>query len=224
MSIIKTIDLWTEQIINHQDVISGAFVDGFENDNIPFNSYKVIKNCNCIITTDKKDLNICNKHNAIIFYRDNKPVRLLVMNKQTNVDKCINDALNQLFNKNKLGEIYKLYNIKRTDYNLNQKAIINGCDFKKEIDVGSCDRPSLLEKLLEGSYTENNTNYGKRTNDLNYTFITNINIKYELVINDECFIIQHHCAFINKEKTRIIILQDDSFLNINEIINKFSNK
>ena len=52
LNIIKTIDLWTEQIQNHQDVICGAFVDGFKNKNIPFDSYKVIKNCNCIITTN----------------------------------------------------------------------------------------------------------------------------------------------------------------------------
>ena len=54
LNIIKTIDLWTEQIQNHQDVICGAFIDGFKNKNIPFDSYKVIKNCNCncIITTN----------------------------------------------------------------------------------------------------------------------------------------------------------------------------
>ena len=100
--------------------------------------------------------------------------------------------MNQLFNGHKLKDIYELYNIKRTNYNLNEKAIINECNFKKEIDVGSCDRPSLLNTMLEGGYTENDTNYGKKRNALNYSFITNINIQYKLVINDECFIIQHH--------------------------------
>lgn len=46
---IKTIDLWTEQFKNHYECFNGAFVDGFENNNIPFDRYKIVKNCNCII-------------------------------------------------------------------------------------------------------------------------------------------------------------------------------
>ena len=42
MNIIRTIDLWTEQNPNHIECFSGAFVDGFENGNIPFNSYKIL--------------------------------------------------------------------------------------------------------------------------------------------------------------------------------------
>lgn len=43
MNIIRTIDLWTEQNPNHIECFSGAFVDGFENGNITFNSYKMLK-------------------------------------------------------------------------------------------------------------------------------------------------------------------------------------
>ena len=46
---IKTIDLETEQFKNHYECFNGAFVDGFENNNIPFDRYKIVKNCNCII-------------------------------------------------------------------------------------------------------------------------------------------------------------------------------
>ncbi len=46
---IKTIDLGTEQFKNHYECFNGAFVDGFENNNIPFDRYKIVKNCNCII-------------------------------------------------------------------------------------------------------------------------------------------------------------------------------
>ena len=70
MNIIRTIDLWTEQNPNHIECFSGAFVDGFENENVPFNSYKIVRNCNCIITSNQDNLNISNKHNAIIFYKD----------------------------------------------------------------------------------------------------------------------------------------------------------
>ena len=68
---------------------SGAFVDGFENGNIPFNSYKILRNCNCIITSNQDNLNISNKQNSIIFYKDDVPVRLMVINKETDIDKCI---------------------------------------------------------------------------------------------------------------------------------------
>ena len=223
MNIIKTIDLWTERIENHQDVISGAFVDGLEEEGVPFDSYKVVKNCNCIITTDNHNLNISNKHNAIIFYKDNTPVRLVVMNKRTDVDNCIYEALNQPFNEHVLSDIYESYHIKRMDENLNQQSIINKCDYTKEIDVGSCDRPSLLDSMLEGSYTQSDTNYGKSNSDCNYIFVPNINIKYDLSIDNEHFIIQHHCAFINENMTRVIPLQDDSLLNIEEINSQFTN-
>lgn len=221
MNIIKTIDLWTERIENHQDVISGAFIDGFEEESIPFNYYKVVKNCNCLITTDKQDLNISNKHNAIVFYKDTRPVRLVVMNKGTDVDKCIDVALNQLFNNKVLKNMYESYGIKRIDEDLKQKPLINGSDYEKEIDVGSCDRPSLLDSMLEGSYTQSDTNYGKSNSNCNYKFVPNTNIKYELIIGDEHFIIQHHCAFINENMTRIIPLQDKSLLNIEKISSQF---
>ncbi len=66
---IKTIDLWTEQYKNHYECFNGAFVDGFENENIPFDRYKIVKNCNCIIKVSNKNVNISNKHNSIIFYK-----------------------------------------------------------------------------------------------------------------------------------------------------------
>ena len=46
---IKTIDLESDQFKNHYECFNGAFVDGFENNNIPFDRYKIVKNCNCII-------------------------------------------------------------------------------------------------------------------------------------------------------------------------------
>ena len=48
--IINSIDLWTEQYKNHYECFNGVFVDGFENNKKPFDEYKIVKNCNCIIT------------------------------------------------------------------------------------------------------------------------------------------------------------------------------
>ncbi len=45
MKTIKTIDLQTEQHENHYECFNEVFVDGFENNKIPFDEYKIIKNC-----------------------------------------------------------------------------------------------------------------------------------------------------------------------------------
>lgn len=211
---IKTIDLWTEQFKNHYECFNGAFVDGVEKDKIPFNRYKVIKNCNCIITTNRKDINISNKHNAIIFYDNDIPVRLIVINKDTEIENCINIALNQNFNDKKLRELYESKKVVSSIIDLKEQSIINDSDATKEIDVGSCDRWNLLYNMLKGSYTEDDTPYGNFQSD-KYEFIPNIKIKYELKTDTDNFIIEHNCAFINEIKTRIIPIQDNSRLTIN---------
>lgn len=209
MNIIKTIDLWTEQYINHYECFNGAFVDGFDNNNIPFDEYKIIKNCNCIITVSVEGINISNKHNSIVFYKDNIPVRLMVINKETEIEKCIDIALNQYFGDKKLQVLYDGNNIKSSIIDMNEQPIYNNANFMKEIDVGSCDRWNLLYNMLKGSYTESDTSYGNHQND-NYEFIPNIFIKYILNTDTERFEIEHKCAFINTLKTRIIPIQENS--------------
>ena len=196
MKIINSIDLWTEQYKNHYECFNGAFVDGFDKKINPFNKYKIIKNCNCIITTNMKDINISNKHNAIIFYDNDNPVRLMVINKDTEIENCINVALNQNFDNMKLKEKYIQENIKSSIIDMNEQAISNNKDITKEIDVGSCDRWKLLYNMLKGSYTEDNTPYGNYQSD-KYEFVPNIQIKYELKTDTEIFEIEHNCAFIN---------------------------
>lgn len=137
---IKSIDLWTEKYKNHCECFNGAFVDGFENNKIAFDEYKIIKNCNCIITVSNQDINISNKHNAIVFYKEKNPIRLMVINKNTNIEKCISIALGQYFNDSILKDLYDSIGIKSTTINTNEEAIYNGLDCTKEIDVGSCDR------------------------------------------------------------------------------------
>lgn len=214
MKIINSIDLWTEQYKNHYECFNGAFVDGFDKKIKPFNKYKIIKNCNCIITTNMEDINISNKHNAIIFYDNDNPVRLVVINRDTEIENCINVALNQNFDNMKLKDLYKQENIKSSIIDMNEQAISNNKDITKEIDVGSCDRWKLLYNMLKGSYTEDNTPYGNYQSD-KYEFVPNIQIKYELKTDTEIFEIEHNCAFINEIKTRIIPIQDNSRLTNN---------
>lgn len=214
MRIINSIDLWTEQNKNHYECFNGAFVDGFDKNIKPFNKYKIIKNCNCIITTNMEDINISNKHNAIIFYDNDNPVRLVVINKDTEIENCINVALNQNFDNMKLKDIYKQENIKSSIIDMKEQVISNNKDITKEIDVGSCDRWKLLYNMLKGSYTEDDTPYGNYQSD-KYEFVPNIQIKYELKTDTEIFEIEHNCAFINEIKTRIIPIQDNSRLTNN---------
>lgn len=217
MNIIRTIDLWTEPNPNNTECFCGAFIDGFDSGEIPFDSYKIVRNCNCIIESNQSNLNISNKHNAIVFYKDNIPVRLVVLNKETDIDKCIEVALNQSFLDKTLKDVFLVHSIKQYDINLNQVAIENNSDKSKEVDVGSCDRMSLLECMLSGSYTESDTEYGKSNSDINFKFNPNISINYKLITDTECFKIEHSCAYINENNTRIIPLQNNSSLDIESI-------
>lgn len=214
MKTYNTIDLWTEQHINHYECFNGAFVDGFENDNIAFDEYKIIKNCNCVISNNNKEFNISNKHNAIVFYKEQIPVRLMVINGKTDIEKCIDTALNQFFENSILIDLYNKLKIKSKVIDLKEKPLYNNSDEENEIDVGSCDRWNLLYNMLQGLYTETNNSYGNFSSD-KYFFIPNLKIKYELKTDKEEFIIEHNCAFINTTKTRLIPIQENSSLTKN---------
>lgn len=101
---------------------------------------KLLKNCNCIITNSCSEINISNKHHAIIFYKDKDPVRLMVINQKTDIDKCISIALNQYFDDGILQNLYDELNIQSSTIDMQEESIFNGADLTKEIDVGSCDR------------------------------------------------------------------------------------
>lgn len=131
MKTIKSIDLWTEQYENHYECFNGAFVDGFENNKIAFDEYKIIENCNCIITVSNPKINISNKHNAIVFYKDKNPVRLMVINKNTDIDKCIKIALNQYFENETLQVLYDNLQIKSSIIDMNETSIFNNANFNK---------------------------------------------------------------------------------------------
>lgn len=211
MKRIDTIDLWTEQHDNHYECFNGAFVDGFENNKIAFEEYKIVKNCNCIITVKPKDINIKNKHNAIIFYKNHIPVRLMVINQNTDIDKCIDTALNQYFEDTILKDLYEKLNIKATTIDMAEKPQDKDSEIDEEIDVGSCDRWNLLYNMLQGLYTETNNAYGNFSSD-KYYFMPDLYIKYDLKTDNEIFEITHKCAFINTTKTRLIPIQENSSL------------
>jgi len=208
--IIRTIDLWTEKCDNHYECFNGAFVDWFENGKKPFDEYKIVRNCNCIIDTNG-EFDVNNKHNAIVFYKNKKPVRLMVINKNTDIRKCIDVALNEEFENNSLKEKYEQLKIKEKIIDLKEKPILK--EYKKEIDVASCDRWNLLYSMLKGNYTEFDSKYGNyETNK--YYFIPKLYIKFDLKIGDELYCIEHKCGFVNMLKTRVIPIQENSKLTL----------
>ncbi len=205
MEKIETIDLWTEQYKNHYECFNGAFIDGFENKNLPYDSFKIVRNCNCIITNNC-DLAIGNKHQAIVFYKNEKPIRLMVICKETNIDGLLKNSLNQKVGDILLYQVFENHKIDYQDINLNEKPIFNEFNDMNEIDIGSCDRFSLLKQMLSGSYTEDETKFGHFDND-KYFYIHNLKVKYSLKTDNEIFEIDHEGGFLNELKTRAIILQ-----------------
>lgn len=218
MQTIKTLDLWTEQHRNQYELFNACFVDGFYENNIPFDKYKIVKNCNCIISSNSKELNIGNKHNAIVFYKQNKIVRLLVTFKDTNLEFCVQNALTQKTHSGYLSDLYKQNNIQENIVDLSEEPVFNEYNLsgKIEIDVGSCDRNSLLEQMLKGNYTEDESKFGHYDN-IEYIYNSHITVKYSLKTDSEIFEIEHEGAFLNKTNSRIIILQTHSELDFNEI-------
>ena len=139
-----------------------------------------------------------------MFYKNKIPVRLMVINKNTDVDKLIEVALNQYFEDSILKDYYEKLKIKFSMIDMKEESIFKeNDDITKETDIGSCDRWKLLYNMLKGSYTESDTSYGNFASD-KYEFIPNLFIKYELVTDSEKFEIEHKCAFINTIKTRLI--------------------
>lgn len=178
-------------------------------DIFPFFLIFFYKNCNYAITVKGKNINIRNNHNAIVFYKEENPVRLMVINEKTELDKCINISLNQNFEDSILQDLYNKLNIKTSVVDMKEKPIINGIDAKDELDVGSCDRWNLLKNMLQGLYTETNNAYGNFSSD-KYYFIPNLFIKYDLITDREKFEIEHNCTFMNTARTRIIPIQENS--------------
>lgn len=113
-------------------------------------------------------------------------------------------------------DLLALKKITRQEIDLKQDSVFNENNLKKEMDIGSCDRLSLLENMLKGSYTESESTFGNFDNN-DYEFLPNIEITYSLQTDKEKFSILHKGAFINKTKTRAIIIQQNSSITSNDV-------
>ena len=214
MKEINSIDLWTEPTENCQELYDGAFSDGWTGKDIPFDEYRVVRHCNCEISSNDENLAVGNKHNAIIFYKNGVPVRLAVAFEQTDIDACIERALSQRIGNRTLGEIFAIKGVKRSDIDLQEQPVYNKHNgVKEEISVGSCDRPHLFSQMVKGSWTEESAKYDQVKGD-KFSLDNKLKVKYHLNVGDEEFKILHKGALYNSDRTQVIILQLDSKLKI----------
>lgn len=205
MKLIETTDLWLEQNDNMQDCFDGAFTDGFSN-GIPFDSFKIVKNCNCSILTWPRNIKVMNKHHAIVYYKDGEVVRLMLINKNTNVDECISKALNQIINNRLLVDIFIENSITSRTVDMKEKPIEN--EYTDEIALEPADRPKLLKNMLNGSFTEDDTDLGAGKELLEFK---NRMVRFFLATDEEVFRIMCKSAFVNKDSSRMIVIQTDGF-------------
>ncbi len=206
-NVIETIDLWTEKDNDMQECFDGAFSDGFSSNEIPFDSFKIVKNCNCSILTYPRNLRIRNKHNAIVFYKDGVPVRLMVVNKDTNIAECISKALNQTYNDDLLINLFIKNSITSTTIDMKEEPIEKD-NIDEELDVGSSDRHALLKSMLLGSYTEDlpSSDTEKKT-----YFPKEYMVRYFLMTDKEVFRIMHRYGFQDKDRKSLLPLQEEGF-------------
>ena len=173
-------------------------------------------NCNCEISSNSDDVIVGNKHNAIVFYSGNEVVRLVLLTRETDVMACLGVALSQLHEGITLKDLFNQKNIECEVLDLKQEPKLNKHNGKRGMDIGSCDRMSLLHCMLNGDYTESETGYGNY-NSLEYDFNRDIEIVYSLKTDNEQFEIHHQGAFVTKEKDRAIIIQTDGNIMLDEL-------
>ena len=204
MKTIESIDLWTEQYpIGHEfECIKGAFIDGVSSKTIPYDSIEIIKNCDCTITNNM-NLNISNKHNAVIFHKNLKPLRLLVFNYKGSFSKLLDEIFNQKIEEYSLRDLLNKRNVKITNYELNNNS---SQSILEEIDVGSCDSVELLKAMLGGSYSISDTGFGNNSNP-DFIYNGKVEVEYSLKTKSNLFNIRHRGAFINISQSRIIPIQ-----------------
>ena len=114
-------------------------------------------------------------------------------------------------------------NVKYKIVDLNQIPKFNSFNGRKEMDVGSCDRMSLLNCMLNGDYTESETSFGNY--DCNeYKFNEDIEITYKLKTDCEIFDIHHKGVFINTTRTKAIIIQSQGNILLSDLNNSLETK
>lgn len=237
-NVISTIDLWLPHESNREITYDKVFRAGFDrkgertNEAITasYDSYKIVQNCYCDL--DCSEFRLAPRQTAIIFYREGKPIRLLIDNiSDEEVTKYINHALVQRVGSarynSSLTAIYDRLGITSSTIDMakcipttrtivrsiwHQKvkmAIPKRSNSKRSHRrhqkpfLASCDRWDLFLQFIDNSKHDPALNQS-------YTFDPKFRLSCFLETNDEVFNIKHQGAYISADRTQYIMIQRNS--------------
>ena len=187
VKVYETIDLWTGNDLMNEECVLGAMLDGVNREHCPYTAFKVVHNCNCLVSCNEPGF-IASKNQAIIFYDHTEPVRLAVLS-TPHLQQLISQALNQL--------------IPYTNFSLEDTLMYHGVvsydvvgiaaesvkqdpesthGLSGEADIWSCDRYEVFRQAVQA--------HGE-----NLFYCPQLNLKYDLRIDDEIFSIVHQGGF-----------------------------
>lgn len=217
---VEQIDLWIA--VGNQDVraIVGAFTDDMH---IPqecaYDRYKIVKNCNFLPKCHNCtpiEVRLRPKQTAVIFYKQDHPIRLLVTDSTTDLQSCINMAMVKRIDHASLQRIIEERGITYSEVDLGEprQEIAPVTVYENEIDFFSCNRWSLFQSAINGRITdqpnEEDCSISDTIPDLQYH--PDIRIKCVLRTDEEVFNLRHQGIFCDAKLTFMLAPQIGSSL------------
>lgn len=210
MSIITSIDLWITNNTDNFEEFDAAFADGIGNNpkDIAYDHYLIVKNCHALSACNDPRITVRDKQLAIVFYRHNKPVRLLLSDQHTQVEACISHAVVQRIGNYSLQSLHEKYRITHETISLDSKPLPNDSNNSTpEALIYSCDRYSLFKDFLNG-------NSPASLQNIDLTYLHDLELTYHLQIDDDSYYISHHGGLVSHDFSRVIPFQKDSAFSI----------
>ncbi len=216
--LIQSIDLWIA--VGHNDLraVRGAFTDDMHIlGECAYDRYKIVKNCNFLPKS-------CNHHSiqvrlrpkqiAVVFYKKNLPVRLLVTDGGSDIQGMINMAMVDRVGRVSLQRIIDEREITVSEIDLKEspREFISPSLYEDEIDFFSCNRWSLFQAALSGYITdhaddEENPQPSQTQPPSEFVYYPNAQIEFELQTETETFDLQHSGVFCTSDLTYLVAPQ-----------------
>ena len=218
---IQSIDLWVAVGTNDVRAVKGAFTDDMHIlGECAYDRYKIVKNCNFLAQTcncHSIKVRLRPKQTAVVFYKQNVPVRLLAVDGHTPLQGLINMAMVDRVGRVSLQRIIDERGIKASEIDLKESAreFIPTSLYEDELDFFSCNRWSLFKAALTGNITdhdsdEENSDQTKPSQVLDLVYYPNVQINYRLRTDTENFDLQHCGMFCNANLSYLVALQVNS--------------
>lgn len=194
---IHTIDLWTTSEGNSFDEFDQAFASGATASGLPYDHYIVARHCNTRIRFSDNRLKIAPKPSAVIFLKQNRPIRLLLSDAVTDINTYICHALVQRIGKSSLRVLFDKFGVTYEEIDLGCENTQSAPSLPYETAVYSCDRFELLKQYLNQP----------PLSILNLRFNPTIELSLSLSVPQIEFHIQHQGGFISEGYRHFIPLQ-----------------